>query len=76
MRNAQLAMNSSAIGLMSLALKRRLKLNRHSTTKKSQRAPEANGDKRGQTNRVTKLTCGRIAAGLPPHPKSPQQASS
>jgi outer membrane receptor protein involved in Fe transport len=34
---------------------------------------KTNDGRRGRTNRITKLTCGWIAAGLPLQPKSPQQ---
>jgi hypothetical protein len=37
---------------------------------------KTNDGRRLQTNRITKLTCGWIVAGLPLQPKSPQQTSS
>jgi len=36
---------------------------------------KTNDGRRGQTKRISKLTCGWIAAGLPLQPKSPQQSS-
>jgi hypothetical protein len=43
---------------------------------RSLRDSKTNDSRRWRTNRITKLTCGWIVAGLPLQPKSPQQTSS